>query len=189
MFKSVSKGAGGFEHRKVAGQIGPGIREGGLKRITHTSLCAQMQDALRAHVGNQACDGLMIGQIDRLEAKSRVARQLVQARLLQLGIIVWIEIVDTDDVFTGFELRSRRVKPDEARRSCNETRQTLASPTRPCLPDLVCRRSIRSSMHCNARMDNNDASRIVLPQAPVAQQSPSHMELLEIPSVVEGGEG
>jgi len=44
-------------------------------------------------------------------------------------------------------------------------------------------------MHGKVRMDNNAASRTVLPQGPVTQQSPSHMESLEIPGVVEGGEG
>ncbi|MNY81788.1 hypothetical protein D3C86_2235420 [compost metagenome] len=56
-----------------------------------------MDDAVKLLVGKQGCHSFAVGQIEFVKAEIPGCQQ-IQARLLQVDIVVVVEIVDTDNL-------------------------------------------------------------------------------------------
>jgi hypothetical protein len=62
-----------------------------------------MHDSVEALGREQREDRLRIADVESVESKPRVSLQACKARLLELGILIVVEVVDTDDVVIAFE--------------------------------------------------------------------------------------
>jgi hypothetical protein len=98
--------AAAFDHVQESGDVALHIDMRILGRIAHAGLRRQMHDAAEAFAREDRLHRGLIGDIDFLESKVRVALQHREARGLQAGIVVGVEIVESDDLIAALEQRA-----------------------------------------------------------------------------------
>src|SRR5690606_35772605 len=88
--------------------------------IANACLCAEMHDALRTMLGEDARHRVTIREVGADEAEIAVRRQLVEPRLLQADIVVVIQVVDAYDGVAALQQGQRRVIANEPCRPGNQ---------------------------------------------------------------------
>ena len=105
-----------FQDIGEADQIGVdiGIRVG--QRVAHAGLGGEMHDVWKAVLGEQRGHGGAVGEIELGEAEACELGELGEPRLLQLGIVIGIEIVEPDNGAALLAQAAGDVIADEAGR-------------------------------------------------------------------------
>src|SRR6201996_8425944 len=98
-------------------EVGVGVSMGMIDRVTHSSLCGEVNHRCKTMLSEQLRDRGTIRQISPNEIEMRILAQEIKPRLLQCGIIIIVETVQTEN---GMALRQQltgNVKADETRRT------------------------------------------------------------------------
>ncbi len=125
--------AGDLQDVEMPRDVRRGIGAGVLDRIAHASLGAEMNDAIKRHIGQGLVQGALVGEVDpdELEPVPAMRGELRQPRLFQRDAVIIVEIVDTDDGVAAREQAPGHVIADEAGRAGHEnTHQVVCSPRR-----------------------------------------------------------
>ncbi len=85
-----------FENVREADQIGVDIGVRIDQRMAHAGLRREMDDIAKPMLGEVRRHARAVGEIELDEREARQPRQFGQARVLQLGVVVGVEIVETD---------------------------------------------------------------------------------------------
>src|SRR3954447_20555754 len=86
----------------------------------HSRLSGQVDDTLWAMAIEEVCDCLLVGEVCPHELKARSRFQSCQPGLFQSHVVVIVEIVEPDDLFTTLQQALCEMKADEARSACHE---------------------------------------------------------------------
>lgn len=89
-----------------------GVRVG--QRVTHASLRGEMDDALEIFFGKQFVQRNRVSHVHADEAEVGIGLQTLQARQLQLRVVVIIEVVDADHIVAAFQKNAGDVESDKA---------------------------------------------------------------------------
>src|SRR5690606_34113346 len=79
----------------------------------HAGLGREMHDPVEAFGGEKLRDAFAIGEIELDELEPRVRLEQCQARALQLGVVVLVQIIEADDLVSALEQPLRGVESDE----------------------------------------------------------------------------
>ncbi|EWS63165.1 hypothetical protein Y695_03605 [Hydrogenophaga sp. T4] len=82
--------------------------------IAHAGLGGQVQHRVITVFGKQPCHGIAVGQVQAVEHEARPVQQLLQAGLLERGLVVGVQVVQALDLKTLVEQAPAQVKTDEA---------------------------------------------------------------------------
>src|SRR5450631_4045116 len=188
MFHAVV--AATFNDLQESGDVAVHIGMRILNGIAHPRLRGQVHHALEFFRAEQCRHCLAIRNILLHEPKARIASQNIQARILQLVIVIVIEIIETDDFVASLEQQARRMKADKTGCAGHEQfhnlrhtvlpEEALSSKARMCswaaassslAPTTTIRMSAneRSGAACRARLRtvSDSALNIRLPCPPV----------------------
>src|SRR5438270_11581130 len=175
-----------LEHVAMADQVGSNISARVLEAVADARLCAEVDDAVDLDRVGEALERLGVGEVDLLEPEA-IAELLLhsrQPRLLERRIIIFVEIVDADDLVAPLEQGARRRRADEPRsprdqyshgrpiggavRSAKALEASPWSAAGPS-PSTAAGRSLTSSP---ARRTGTCASRSCCPRTPVSMTTP-----------------
>src|SRR5689334_10242450 len=111
--------AGQLEHVAMPDQVRPNVSIGVLDTIAHARLGPQVDDVVESVGVSEPLQRLGIREVDAREpeAIAVLALKATEARLLQRGIVIVVEIVDADDLVATFEKCARSGSSDETRSS------------------------------------------------------------------------
>ena len=112
--------AAAFEHIGKALKVGVHIGLRILKRIAHAGLRGEMHDVGKFFRLEQCRNGGAIGEIKLDEAEAVVAFKLLQAGVLERGIVIEREIVDADHRPPTLQQAPRHLRADEAGRASHQ---------------------------------------------------------------------
>ena len=103
-------------------EVGADIGRGVLDAVAHAGLRPEVDDAVESVGVGQALQRVGVGEIDPLEAEplAEIARQPVDAGLLERGVVIVVEVVDPDDLLAAFEQGAAGRRTDETRGSGDE---------------------------------------------------------------------
>jgi len=107
-----------------------------LDRVAHARLRPQVHDALEFLARKALRHAGGIGKVELDEAKARILLQQLQARHLQIDVVVLVEIIEADYLITALEQAPGGVKADEARGSGDENlhrRPSTSAAGKTCL--------------------------------------------------------
>lgn len=96
--------------------------------MPNTRLCCQVDDVSRLDVGKERGDRGLVGDVGRDETEV-VAPKAVQSGQLQLGVVVGIEVVESDHVLVAPQQLLSDLRSDETGNTCNQPFRH-ASPVR-----------------------------------------------------------
>src|SRR5215210_4565306 len=106
-----------LQHIEERNEIGVSVRVWMIDRMAHTGLRREVDYCCKSMLGKQLTHRLTIRDVELHEIKTRMLAQDSQPRPLQGGVVVAVEIVQTDDVTAFRQQLARSVKPDEAGRT------------------------------------------------------------------------
>lgn len=110
--------AAGLEHVEEADEVALEVGTRVLNGVADARLGGEVHHDVEAVLGEQALDEGGIAQIAAHERKTALGvgvAQHAQARVLDAGVIVAVEVVEADDHVIGlFEQLLRQKRPDEA---------------------------------------------------------------------------
>src|SRR6476620_7527225 len=106
--------AAALQHVEKALEIGIGVSLRMLDRVAHAGLRGQMHDLGKSVLRKQRRDRLAVGKIGLHEGEAGIAPQQLEPRLLQSGIVIAVEIVESDDGPAFAQKLPGDVKADEA---------------------------------------------------------------------------
>ena len=112
-----------LEHVAMADEVGLHVGCRVLDAVADAGLGAEVDDAVEARCASaRRFSAVGIGEIDPLEAEAiaELAREAVEPRPLQRGIVIIVEIVDPDDLVAALEQGARGGRADEARSPCDQ---------------------------------------------------------------------
>src|SRR3982074_3024621 len=109
-----------FQDIDKAFEVGVDISMRMIDRITHTGLGREVDHHRKSIFCKQSRHGGTIREIGLHKAEARILAQDIQSRLLQRGVIVTVEIVQTDNVTAFGQQLTRDVKADKTRRTRNQ---------------------------------------------------------------------
>lgn len=102
------------ETHKVALEVGARVLDG----VAHARLGGEVHHDVESVLSEQTLDEGGVAQVAANEGEAAVGvylRQHAQARFLDAGVVVAVEVVETDDGVIGrFEQLLRQKRPDEA---------------------------------------------------------------------------
>ena len=108
-----------LEHVAMADQVRLDVGARVFEAVADAGLGAQVDDAGDVERICERFERIGVREIEALEAVA-VAELLLQSRkprLLQLGVVIIVETVDSDDLVAALEQRARRCSADEPRSS------------------------------------------------------------------------
>ena len=116
--------AGELQHVAVADQVRLEVGAGILEAVANAGLSPEVNDPIEVGRAAQLVQGAGIREIDPFEPETiaEIARERVEARLLQRWIVIIVEIVDPDDLLAASEKRACCRRPDESTRARDEYR-------------------------------------------------------------------
>ncbi len=85
------------------------------ERIAHAGLRGEMDDALRPLLPEQLIDRGTVGEIGLYEAEAVAPLQLEEARFLQFGVVIVVQIIEADHLMAEIKQPFRRKEADKAR--------------------------------------------------------------------------
>src|SRR3954465_1600437 len=80
----------------------------------HSRLSGQIDDTLWSMASEEVCDCLLVGEVCPHELKAWSRFQSCQPGLFQSHVVVIVEIVEPDDLFTTLQQALGEMKADEA---------------------------------------------------------------------------
>src|SRR5207247_2539109 len=95
-----------------------GVRIG--KRVTHASLCCQVDYFINPLSREKSEHDVTFSQIDPAEREVRLACQAIQSCLLQSRIVIGVEVVNANNCVAAIKETMRDVRSDESCSSCEE---------------------------------------------------------------------
>ena len=112
--------AAAFQQIAEADQVGLDVGIGVLQRISHAGLAGQVDDAVEFLGGEQVFYHDAVGNVAAHELEVWVGLELLQARQLEFGIVVVVEVVDADHFITPLEQDLGDMHADETGGSGDE---------------------------------------------------------------------
>src|SRR5690606_11540927 len=103
-----------LEQDEVAHHVGGDVGVRVLEGIPDPDLRSEMNDPVDAPSGKGSMHRLAIGDVERVEGKSRPPLQFRQAVSLQLDVVIAVQIVDADDLVAARQQSLGHMKADEA---------------------------------------------------------------------------
>jgi hypothetical protein len=94
-------------------EVGIDVGSRVLQRVADARLRTHVDDRLRSLHAEEARHSRAVCQIEAMEAEARVARQLGEPCLLQPGIVVVVEVVETDHLVAARQEELADVESDE----------------------------------------------------------------------------
>jgi len=109
-----------FQDVDETDEVAVGIRMRMGQRVTHSRLGRQVHHPLHTLLGKQRGGGRRVGDVEPLETKAGMPAELRQAVFFQLGIVVVVEVVDSNDFVAPRQQAFAGVHADEASRASHE---------------------------------------------------------------------
>lgn len=106
-----------FQDVQEAVKIGVDIGVRLIDRMPNARLSSKMDHSRKAMICEQLRHRQPISKVDLREGETRVAAQNLETSALEGGVVVAIDVVQSDDPAPLIEQAPRNVKTDEARRS------------------------------------------------------------------------
>src|SRR5689334_425134 len=108
-----------LEHVAMPDEVRSNVSLRVLDAVAHACLGPEVDDVVESVGASEPLQRLGIREVDALEpeAIAVLALKATEARLLQCGIVIIIEIVDADDLVAAFEKCARSGCSDETRSS------------------------------------------------------------------------
>ena len=146
-----------FQNVEKAREIGIGIDVRIDQRIAHAGLRREMHDLAKAMGGEQVGHGLAIGNVQLFELEVRKDLELLHAPLFQSGVVVGVEIVDTQHVAPVGQQAARDVHSDKAGSAGDKDRicQDGSSLARRRCRSLQCRGATPRKRRAEARFESS----------------------------------
>ncbi len=128
--------AGKFEQFEMADKVAVAIGARVFDRVSHTGLCAKVDDSVNFRTGNGVGQCGLIGKIDGMKSEvGLLADQTAQARCFQRNRIIIVEIIDANDMLSARQQGTNDMGADKAGGSGDQHRHGI-KPYRKRLSDL-----------------------------------------------------
>src|SRR5579871_1961159 len=134
-----------LQHVQEPGNVGIDVVVWRRERMAHARLGREMDHLGKAVIREQRRYALTIAEIKPVKPECAVAREHREACLLELGIVIGIEVVDSNNLAAIPQQALRNVKTDKSRRTSDQNWRN-----RHCLKSLF--RSWAGPSHAIARM-------------------------------------
>src|SRR4029079_8662148 len=120
--------AAALEHVERAGDVGPDIGVGMIKRVTDAGLRREVDNPLGPLRGKHRLDHLTLGKVRLDEMESVAALEPPKTGLFERDIVVRAHIVEPNDLVAAVEQPGRSVETDEAGGAGNQNAHVVCSP-------------------------------------------------------------
>ena len=106
--------AAALEHGEKPREVAGGVRVGRRDRVAHAGLGREMNYAGKPLAGEQLRHRGLVGEVDAGETKPGVTVQPLEPGPLQGGIVVVVQVIESDDLIAARQQALADVVADEA---------------------------------------------------------------------------
>src|SRR5712672_1862103 len=103
-----------FQHVQKPADVGIDVVVRRRERMTHARLGGEMDHVRKTVIGEQCGDAVAVGEIELVKAKFVVAREFREPRLLELGVVIGIEVIDSNDVASILQQTPRNMEANKS---------------------------------------------------------------------------